>query len=141
MHKVDKKLKTIEDVTDYIQEVASMSMSPGELQWDVYLCTDYTDDQIVIIGRVHHGLTDGMGTMMMLASIDGNKNLPAIPQMKDINFFTKVCLVALSPIFAAYSIYLDSSVHSDEGPYVLKNGYSGKKKLVASKLYDFQELR
>lgn len=141
VHKIDKKLKTIEDITEYTQEVASQPMFAGELQWDIHICTEYSDDQIAIIGRVHHGLNDGMGTMMMLASIDGNKNLPAIPQMKDISFFTKFCLVSLSPFFAAYSLFLDSKVETDDGPYVLRKGFSGRKKLVASKLYDFQQLR
>jgi hypothetical protein len=94
-----------------------------------------------MIGKVHHGLIDGMGTLMLLASIDGNKNLPAIPKMKDISIWMKIVLFILSPIFFIYCLYVDLLVKNDSNPYTLKNGFTGKKQLAVSKLYDFTKIR
>jgi hypothetical protein len=95
----------------------------------------------VIIGKVHHGLMDGMGTLLLLASVDGNKNMPAIPQMKDISILMKTFLFVLSPIFFAFSLFADLTVKNDANPFTLKNGFSGRKQLAVSQTYSFEDLR
>ena len=95
----------------------------------------------VMIGKVHHGLIDGMGTLMLLASIDGNKNLPAIPKMKDVSAFKRFILFLLSPIFFIYCLYVDLLVENDPNPYTLTEGFTGKKQLAVSRLYDFTTIR
>lgn len=150
----------------HTERMASLPLSEDDLQWSVEICEDYQGDKAVMIGRVHHGLSDGLGTIIMISSIDGNKNLPAIPQMKDLSGLKKAVLTLLSPVLFAYSLYLDlgSSVSSlfekkvtesiDKAynwnilfnyrlynPYELTHGFSGKKSLSVSKIYNFDEIR
>jgi len=82
-----------------------------------------------------------MGLMMLLSSIDGNKNLSAIPQMKDISFLYKLLFFILSPISFIYSFCADLYIKNDENPYKLKNGFSGRKVHAGSKTYYFEQLR
>lgn len=84
---------------------------------------------------------DGLGFVTLLASIDGDKNMKAIPQMRDINFLTKIILVAMSPIFFAYSFFVDFFVKNDLSPFKLQNSFTGKKLLRYSKPYKFDDLR
>lgn len=141
VRKIDRELKTEKDLLEYVQDFSAAEMPRNQLQWQIDICDKYLGDKAVMIGKLHHGLTDGMATMMLLASVDGNKNMPAIPQMKDISIVTKVILFLLSPFFFIHSLYVDLLVKNDPNPFMLKKGFTGKKKLVASKVYDFSDLR
>lgn len=138
---IDTKFENQNDLANYMQELQSSSMPFDEFQWDFKISENYQKDQLLIFCRVHHGLCDGMATMMLLASIDGNKNLSAIPQMRDISIWNKIVLFTLSPFYFIHSLYVDLLIQNDPSPYELKNGYSGKKSLSVSKLYNFEELR
>jgi len=139
--KIEDDLKNEEDLMNYMNNLAALPMPKEDLQWDLRVHDNYQKDKMVIFGRVHHGAWDGLGTLMMLSSIDGNKNLPAIPQMKDISTSLKLFLFLVSPLCFIHSLYVDQFVKNDEGPYVLKKGYSGKKSLAMSKTYEFGQLR
>jgi hypothetical protein len=138
---IDTKFESQDDLANYMQELQSSSMPFDEFQWDFKIAENYQKDQLIIFCRIHHGLCDGMATMMLLASIDGNKNLSAIPQMKDITILNKIILFVLSPFYFIHSLYVDLLIQNDPSPYELKNGYSGKKSLSISKLYNFEDLR
>lgn len=139
--KVEHEIKNENDITQYLKDISTMPMPKDDLQWDFHICDNYQDDKVVLFGRVHHGMCDGMGLMMLLSSIDGNKNLSAIPQMKDISTFNKIVFTILFPLSFLYWMYLDLLLKNDENPYKLKNGFSGKKAYVVSKKYDFVQLR
>jgi len=139
--KIDHDMKTEEDLVKYLLKFSEIPMPRGELQWDLHVHENYKDDKMVMFARAHHGILDGMGTMCFLSSIDGNSNMPAIPEMKDISFFLKALLFVISPILFVYSLFIDISVKNDPSPYTLKSGYSGKKALEISKTYHFDQLR
>lgn len=141
IRKVEQDIKTEKDVIDYLNKFSQIPMPRGELQWDLHIADNYSDTQMIMFGRLHHGVCDGMGTMCFLSSIDGNCNMPAIPKMKDISVAMKFFLFLVSPILFIYSLFVDISVKNDENPYTLKKGYSGKKALAVSKTYDFDQLR
>ncbi|CAI2367129.1 unnamed protein product [Moneuplotes crassus] len=139
--KIDHDMKTEEDLVKYLLKFSEIPMPRGELQWDLHVHENYKDDKMVMFARAHHGILDGMGTMCFLSSIDGNSNMPAIPEMKDISFSLKALLFVISPILFVYSLFIDISVKNDPSPYTLKSGYSGKKALEISKTYHFDQLR
>ena len=139
--KVDEDIKNENDIIEYMNKISGIPMPKDDLQWDFHIHDNYQGDKILLFGRVHHGASDGMGTMMLLSSIDGNKNLSAIPSMKDISVLKKFILFSLSPIFFIHSLWIDLFVKNDESPYTLNNGFSGKKCLKVSTTYEFEELR
>ncbi|CAI2367167.1 unnamed protein product [Moneuplotes crassus] len=141
IHKIEEDMNEEKDLIAYMKKVSEYPMRKDELQWDLYIHDNYQGDKIVIFGRVHHGISDGMGTMLFLSSVDGNKNLSAIPQMKNISVFMRFTLFLLSPFFFLYSLISDVKIMGQDNPYKLKEGFSGKKELAVSKTYDFEQLR
>ena len=139
--RIDREFKNEEEIVEFMEKISVLEFPKDLPQWEIYVWEKYQSNKAIIVGKMHHGLMDGMGFMMLLASIDGDKNIKAIPQMRDIGLFTKVFLAALSPFFFAYSFFVDYLVKNDPSPFELKEKFAGKKVLKFSKQYAFEDLR
>lgn len=139
--RLDIEFKNDDAITDYIQNLSAVELPRESLQWEIYIWEKYQSDKALIFGKMHHSLMDGLGFVTLLASIDGDKNMKAIPQMRDINFFTKIILVALSPFFFAYSFFVDYFIKNDPSPFKLQSSFTGIKSLKYSKSYKFEDLK
>jgi hypothetical protein len=82
----DEPIRTDEELASYIRDVGRPHFNKAGLQWRVFLVKNYKDTSLLLF-KLNHFLSDGIGSMLIAASLQENgKPKPAqLPYIRDIS--------------------------------------------------------
>ena len=110
--------------------------------WQCHVCVDYQPGKSIMLFKVHHSLTDGMGLITFLAFMNSDDDKNLIPKMKRMSKWQTFIARALTPYFIAVGMYKMGQVQGTTETHPLeKKPFTGVKEVYTTKKYEFSKLR
>lgn len=98
-------------------------------QYRFYLIPDYAPDRSAILVKVHHSLSDGLGFVTFLQSLNDVYRHEDLPAMKPLSFLKEMLINLISPFLILRTFAINLTMSADTN-FIKKDGEaSGKKTL------------
>ena len=104
--KIGRKLKTTQEWVDYTAELLDEYMDYSKPLWEFHILEDYSKDESLVIVKMHHSFTDGVGFVSIMCLMNDEENRFKMPKMfKEATIATKIKRLLMTPYFL-YFTYL-----------------------------------
>jgi NRPS condensation-like uncharacterized protein len=147
---IDDQIKVLNGVSNRDEIIKKCEVIQSELMdinnplWEIYYQEEYLGYDSLIIFKIHHTLSDGMGMMNLLSSMTRTINSKESPNIPKLSLFQKIILYLLAP-FNFVRTFPPKLAPDFKNPlenyqFNKKRIPSGTKKFFVTKKYDFKKL-
>ena len=140
-----KKLNNEQEVLQYVSEMLSQDMPVDKPLWEFHILEDYTKDTSIVIPKLHHSFTDGIGYISLMSCLTDNKyNVKNTKLVPKPSFLQNLLLYIGSPYFVYKLLFAAKKMKTDPQAAKireLKDKGDMFVNLYASKLFDFESIK
>lgn len=126
-----------------MSEEQNKTYDENGLQWTVWICPNFENNESIAIFKAHHVISDGMGIMLLFGTLQDNYSPSQFVQTTEVlNCCKKFILYLLKPLTLMYAFLWFFIWSTDEncikGP---KIRLAGKKNNAICKPFDLQTMK
>ena len=91
------------ELAEFMSELQSLREPLGFVQWRLYFIEDFSEDESVMVYKVHHSLADGIATVLMFSGLTDEPKIENYPRiMPHMSVFMKLFITLVMPIYVQW---------------------------------------
>lgn len=96
-------------------------------QYRIYFIPDFQPGKSVLVIKVHHNFSDGLGIATLFQCFNGNYDSSALPKMKPIPLIKRFGIFLISPFLILYTFMVLQCMSKERNSLLKDEDISGKK--------------
>ena len=117
------------DLEKFLSSIANTKIPLHRPQLECWIIEDFSPEESIIVWKMHHSLTDGLGMISLMAYQTKEFRLENLPSMKAFSFAQKIFAYLSLPLMAPYVFYKYGTKGRDRN-VLYKNKQKGKKAVL-----------
>lgn len=97
---IEENLNNVQDILNYCNRVGSEGFPPNSPMWEMKFLENYNQDESVLVIKLHHCLTDALGYLALLSTINDSSYTLKLPFKIDVPLWAKIYYTILMPYYA-----------------------------------------
>lgn len=140
---VRNDINTWEDAQNLMSEVQNVTYPDDGLQWQVWICPNFANNESIAIFKQHHAICDGMGIMVLFGTLQEDYHPSQFIQTTQVlNAFQQFVMYLIKPFSLLYAflwfLIWSTDVNCIKGNTVKLNGHKNN---AICKAFDVNEMK